>query len=189
VHLAFFLDAQPANLQASEGMFPLPDRAPTLISMDAVVQKVEGLGPGLAVKVIKGFGMVPEFAEGAILFGTRQLSGDLGVAPRAGPLIFRGGAYDSTYALLRVAARSRINLGNSGFSLHVRGAKYFGMPAPGTREDEVFGWSSESGLTWTWSPVPISLNLGYRYEQFRVMDRRQKVSALTFGTGIIFGRR
>ena len=188
-HFAVFLDAQSVNLRAYEGMFLLPNRQPTLISLDATMQKLSGVGPGVGLRLIRGAGKVPEFAEGVVIFGTRRIAGDFGVATRAGPHLFRGGAYDSTYALLRVGGRSRINLGESGFSLHLRGAKYIPMPAPGTTEKEVVGWSAETGLSWTWAPVPVSLNLGYRYEKFRVRDRRQEVSGLTLGTGFLFGRR
>lgn len=190
VHLAVFAEAHSAGLTMSQAGFPLPHAQPTLLSLDATIQRLNKFGPGAGFRIIRGSGKVPEYLEGVVIVGRRQLAADFGFAQRSGPHIFRGGAFDSLYAVARLGARSRINLGATGFSLHARGAKYLPLPEPGTAERQTHGWNTEAGISWTHAgAVPLSLNLGYRYEFFRVMNARQEVSGLTLGTGIVLGRR
>jgi hypothetical protein len=188
-HFALLTDMQRLSIRANEGPFPIPDANPTLISFDATIQRAEGLGLGAAVRVIRGAGRVPKYAEGAVLFGTRFLALDAAIATRYGPHVFLGGSYDSLYNFFRVGARGKVNLGRSGFTLQVRGATYLDVPAPGTVEDDMRGWSTDTWLSWAALGSPVTLNLGYRREQFLVRTWRQETSALVLGTGVVLGRR
>ncbi len=188
-HLAVFAGVQSANLYAAEGAFPLPEMTPTMGSLDVTLMERRGFGLGGGFRVIRGSGKVPEYLEGVAILGTPRMAVDFGLATRNGPHIFRGGAYDSLYAVMRLGGRSRINVGTTPLSLSLRGARYIPLPAPGTDEWDTKGWNAEAGVTWTFDPVPWSINLGYRYDRLEVRDRRQKASGFTIGTGFLFGRR
>jgi len=132
---------------------------------------------------------VPEYAEGAVMFGSRLLAIEGAIATRTGPHVFLGGSYDSLYNFFRVGARGKVNLGRTGFSLQMRGSKYLDIPAPGTVEKDMRGWSTDTWLSWAALGTPITVNLGYRREQFLVRTWRQETSALVLGTGVVLGRR
>lgn len=188
-HLAVRADLQRLTLSATEGPFALPTATPTLFAVDATLQRAEGLGPGVILRVIRGVGPVPHYMEGGLLVGTRRFAVDAAVATRKGPDIFRGGAYDSLFAFVRVGVRTDLALGRTGFAWQARVGHYLDFPAPGTVEKDMRGWSADSWLRWSAPRSPLTLNIGYRTERFLVRDRHQTSSGFALGSGFILGRR
>lgn len=190
VYLVLNLDLHGGRLHTANGAVVAPEEKPGLGSFELALQKARGGGLGIAIRSVGGE-EAAEYAEAAFLMGSRVFALDLGAATRTGFNTFTGGAFDTTYTFARAGFRSRANLGNTDFSVTMRGLYYIGLPTP---EEEALpsdleGWSGETGLSWTWNRFPLTANLGYRIERFRVFAVEQEVSSLYFGGGLLLGRR
>ncbi len=189
VYLVLSLDVHAARLITGESGNG-DQTSPGMGSLDFSIQSARKSGAGLAIRSIGGEDAY-EFTEIAILFGSRRFSVDAGAASRTGYNELTDNLNDTTYRFARVGARSRLNLGNSDFSVTLRGAGYIRIPTP---EEEALpskltGFSLESGLSWTWAKYPVTANLGYRLEKFNVFGVEQETSSLIIGGGILLGRR
>lgn len=166
------------------------ERRKGLGGIDFSIQSTQRAGVGLAMRTLSG----PfDSAELGVLLGTRTLSLDVGAGFRSGWNEATNDFNDTTYTFGRVGFRSRANLGNTDFSVTMRGATYIRIPSAG---DEVLpsglkGFSAETGLAWTvakWR-IPWTLQMGYRIERFTVYGLEEETSSLSFGGGVVFGRR
>jgi hypothetical protein len=189
VYLTLLLDLHSARLISGEGGNG-DETTPGMGSFDFSVQSSRRGGVGLGFRSVGG-AEAYDYAEVALLLGSRSFSVDVGAASRSGYNQLTDNLNDTTYRFARVGARSRVNLGNTDFSVTMRGAGYINIP---TAEDELLpsnlnGFSFESGLSWTWARYPITANLGYRIEKFRVFDVEQETSSLVLGGGLVLGRR
>jgi hypothetical protein len=131
----------------------------------------------------------PAVMEGGVVLGSRKFALDLAYMMRDGFNPVNSQPYDSTYAFARAGFRSRANLGNTGFTVGLRGGYYVGIPGSVDPGADLEGWEGESQLAWTWSRFPLTVLMGYRLERFRVWGIEQETSALTFGGGVALGRR
>lgn len=188
-HFALITDVQRVSISETGGPFDQPQLNPTMWSFDLTLQRGAGIGPGAAARFIRGSGQVPVYAEGALLFGSRRFSADLALATRYGPHLLFGGSYDSLHTFFRVGGRTKVDLGRSGFALQLRASRYYPVPAPGTSEHDLRGWSSDAWLHWAHARTPLTLNIGYRHERFLLRSWRQETSSLVLGSGIVLGRR
>jgi hypothetical protein len=186
------MDVHLPSIRSASGQTLLPEQQSTMISFEGTYQPLKGNGVGVTARLIAGGNNSPQYTELGFLLGSRQLAADLGVAMRRGYDFFSTGIYDSTHTTARIGVRSRVNLGESGFSLQARAGKYIGFPEPRNLPNRAVpqGWNAETGVSWTWpGRIPFTANLGYRIERFRAWNFEQEVSSLTFGTGILLGRR
>lgn len=189
VYLTLMLDLHGARLISGESGNG-DQTTPGMGSLDFSVQSSALGGLGLGLRSVGGTGAY-DFAEVALLLGSRSFSVDIGGASRTGYNQLTDNLNDTTYRFARVGARSRVNLGNTDFSVTMRGAGYINIPTP---EDKLLpsnlsGFSVESGLSWTWARYPLTANLGYRVEQFKVFAVEQRTRSLVFGGGLLLGRR
>lgn len=193
VHAVLLADVHDARVHNATGGVVSPETSAGMVSLDLALQRAEGNGLGLAGRMILGGTAAPSSLDASLLVGSKLFAGELGIGTRNGwdpdeP----AGTFDIAYPIARFGIRSRANLGNSPFSAHLRAARYVGLPG---EEDEDFGpvdltgWSAESGLSWTWQKFPVTANLGYRIERFRVYTHEQEVSSLYLGAGFLLGRR
>ncbi len=188
------VDFHNASIRTADNGTLAAEEKQTLSSLDLTVQRARGGGLGVAVRSIAGDDNAPTYLDVGLLMGSRRLALDLGAAQRTGfdSLGFGGGgAYDSTYTFARAGFRSRANLGNTDFSVQFRALYYIGIPLgdDALPKDNLEGWSGETGLSWTWKRFPLTANLGYRIERFKVFAVEQESSAFTIGGGILLGRR
>lgn len=191
-HFAAMIDVHQPAVRSTDGVVALPEQRPTMISLEGTYQPLSGLGVGVTARIIAFGQNTPQYTEIGFLLGSRRLALDLGGATRRGYSRLGGGGIDTTYAMARFGLRSRLNLGESGFSVHSRASRYLSFPEPRNADFRAVpnGWNAETGVSWTSSGrIPLTANLGYRIERFRVWNREQEVSSLTFGTGILLGRR
>lgn len=191
-HVVAMLDVHFPSVQSTDGTTSLPSERRTMFSAEGTYQPLEGNGVGVTARIIAGGPSSPQYTEIGFLVGSRQLALDLGGATRRGYGRLSGGNIDSTYAMARLGVRSRVNLGDSQFSLLTRVNRYLSFPEPGGADFRAVpnGWSGEAGLSWTWpGRIPFTANLGYRWERFRVWNRDQDVSGLSLGGGLLLGRR
>jgi hypothetical protein len=194
VYFTLMFDINNARLRTSDNLAAPTESEPSLGSFEIALQKAHGGGLGIAARSIAGDDNSPSYVEVALLMGARIFALDLGAAMRTGfdSLGFSGGgAFDSTYIFPRAGFRSRANIGNTDFSVQFRGLYYIGIPLgdDALPKDELEGWSGETGLSWTWKRFPLTANLGYRIERFKVFDVEQESSAFTLGAGLLLGRR
>jgi hypothetical protein len=163
---------------------------PGMASIDFSIQSSKKAGVGLAFRSIAGEEAF-DFAELAVLIGSRAFSFDIGAATRSGYNNFTDDLNDTTYTFARIGARSRVNLGSSDFSMTFRGAGYVKVPTPSEEAlpSDLKGFSLETGLTWTWARYPLAASLGYRIEKFNVFGVEQEASSLVLGGGVLLGRR
>ncbi|MEX2181755.1 MAG: hypothetical protein WD771_06910 [Gemmatimonadaceae bacterium] len=194
VYLMMMFDLHNASVRTSDGGTLQPENKTGLGSLELALQRARGGGLGLAARRIAGGDDAPTYQEVAFLMGSRRFALDLGAAQRTGfdSLTFGGGGdFDSTYTFARAGFRTRANVGNTDFSVQLRALYYIGIPLgdDALPKDELEGWSGETGLSWTWNRFPLTLNLGYRIERFKVFAVEQEVSAFTIGGGLLLGRR
>lgn len=89
----------------------------------------------------------------------------------------------------RAGLRTGLELGLTGFSMHLRANAYVPTRRAALPEDDIEGWDGDTGLTYRHPGLPVSATLGYRLERFRIFGVEQEVSALTFALGFtLFGR-
>ncbi len=187
VYLVLMLESQAARLIAGEN----GSGAKTtdgLGGVDFSIQSSRKAGMGLAVRALSG---PYDFAELGVLLGSRRFALDVGAASRSGYNVVTSQPNDTTYRFAKVGIRSRANLGNTDFSVSLRGAGYVRIPTPEEKlvPSGLEGFNAETGLAWTWSRFPLTVNLGYRIERFTVFGVETETSALTLGGGILLGRR
>jgi hypothetical protein len=193
IHAVLLADVHDARVRSALGAVVAPETSSGMVSLDLALQRAEGNGIGFAGRMILGGTAAPSSLDASMLVGSKLFAGELGIGSRGGwEPDDDVGTFDLAYPIARFGIRSRANLGNSPFSAHLRAARYVGLP---TEEDEDFGalnltgWSAESGLSWTWQKFPVTANLGYRIERFRVYTHEQEVSSLYLGAGFLLGRR
>jgi hypothetical protein len=191
-HIAAMIDLHMPSIRSAAGQTLLPEQQSSMVSIEGTYLPLSGNGVGVTARIIVGGNNTPQYTELGFLVGSRQIALDLGVATRRGFNTFTTGIYDSTHTTARLGLRSRLNLGESGFSLQSRAGRYIGFPEPRGLPNRAVpqGWNAETGVSWTWpGRIPFTANLGYRIERFRAWNLEQEVSSLTFGTGLLFGRR
>lgn len=194
VYLTLNYDLHGARLRTATGGVDGGEEEIGMGSLEFSMQKSTGRGLGLAFRTIGGGTDGPEYVEAAVLMGSRRLAFDLGAATRTGYDalgLAGGGAYDTMYIFPRAGFRSRANLGNTDFSVTLRGLYYIGLPPldDNLPDGKLEGWSGETGLSWTWKRFPLTVNMGYRIERFQVFDREQETSSFVLGGGLLLGRR
>lgn len=193
VHAVLMADVHDARVHTALGSVVEPEVSAPLLSLDGSVLRLQGIGPGVAGRVVAGGSGAPALVQLGALFGSKQIALEAGVGSRTAldPDDARKG-YRSTYPMGYLGLRSRVSLGASPFSVHFRGARYL---ATSSEEDSNLGaaapegWNAETGVSWTSRSIPFSLNLGYRIERFRHFTTEQEVSSLAVGAGLILGRR
>jgi hypothetical protein len=191
VHLVLMGEMHRTQLRTSVGGGAPSDESVAMTSLDFQLQPARSGGLGIAGRLMSGGDDVPTHWEGSLLLGARRFALDLGYAVRSGYDPAGGGLFDTTYAFGKGGFRARANLGNTDFSMKLRGAYYVEIPTadePATPA-ELEGWEGETGLAWTWNRFPLTVTLGYRIERFKVFDREQEVSSLVLGGGLLLGRR
>lgn len=193
VHVVLMADIHDARIRSASGATVQPEASTALLSLDVALQRLQGVGPGFAARVVSGGEGAPAVGQLGALFGSRRIAVEAGVGSRTAldPDDPDGG-YDSTYPLAYLGLRSRVNLGASPFSVQFRGARYLGLSddedsSLGAASPE--GWNAETGVTWTSRTIPFSVNLGYRIERFRHFTTEQEISSLALGAGLLLGRR
>ena len=194
VYMPLMVDLHSARVRSAEAPIDQGEDEASMMSIDWALQRSTGGGLGLAFRTIGGDDVSPDYMEAAFLMGSRKFALDLGAATRTGfdSLGFNGGGpFDSTYIFARGGFRSRANLGNTDFSVQLRALYYVGLPVVSDLlgDPKLKGWSGETGLSYTWKVFPLTVNLGYRIERFKVWKRDQEISSLTFGGGLLLGRR
>ena len=187
VHFLLFGYTQSAEIRTTDGVITA-DESMSLSGVEFLLTPRNG-GIGLHGRMLSSDG--PALLEGGLLIGSRRFSLDLAYVMRDGfnpdsPIPVN---FDSTYAFARGGFRSRANLGNTGFTVGIRGGYYVGIPSDEDPGPELEGWEGESQLAWSWSKFPLTVLMGYRIERFKVWGIEQETSALTFGGGVAFGRR
>lgn len=185
VHFLLFGYTQSAEVRNTNGV-TTSDESGSLSGVEFLLTPRNG-GIGLHGRMLTSDG--PAITEGGIVIGSRRFSLDLAYMMRNGFNPVNSLPYDSTYAFARGGFRSRANLGNTGFTLGVRGGYYVGIPSDQDPGPELEGWEGETQLAWSWSRFPLTVLMGYRIERFMVWGREQEVSALSLGGGVAFGRR
>jgi hypothetical protein len=193
IHAVLLADVHDARVHSALGGVVAPATTAGMVSLDLAMQRAEGNGIGFAGRMILGGSAAPSSLDASMLVGSKLFAGELGIGTRNGWDPDEAvGTFDIAYPIARFGVRSRANLGNSPFSAHLRAARYVGLPGE-TDEDfgplDLTGWSAESGLSWTWQKFPVTANLGYRIERFRVYTHEQEVSSLYLGAGFLLGRR
>lgn len=193
VYMVLAVEMHGARLITGEGG-SAAETEPGMASIDFSIQSSRNPGVGLALRSISGKAAY-DFAELAMLIGSRAFSLDIGAAQRSGYNYFTDELNDTTYTFARVGARTRMNLGTSDFSMTFRGARYMKIPTrsegtvPSSFSSDLAGFSVETGLTWTWARYPLAASLGYRIEKFNVFGVEQETSSLVLGGGVLLGRR
>ncbi len=100
-----------------------------------------------------------------------------------------GLAHDRMADFARAGLRAGIDLGVTGFAMHLRANAYVPTRESTVLDDDMEGWDGETGLTYGHPGLPVTATLGYRIERFRIFGVEQEVSALTFALGFtLFGR-
>lgn len=191
-HIAGMMDVHLASIRSAAGQTLLPEQQLTMLSFEGTYQPLAGNGVGVTARLITGGRSSPQYTELGFLAGSRRLALDLGFAMRRGFDIRTSGVFDSTHTMARFGLRSRVNLGESGFSLQSRAGRYLSFPEPRNAPNRAVphGWNAETGVSWTHpGRIPFTGNLGYRIERFRAWNFEEEISSLTIGGGILLGRR
>lgn len=193
VHVAVMADGHDARIRTATGGVAANEESLGLLSLDLTVQPATGTGLGFAARAVGGGEAAPNLTELGILVGSRKLAVDLGLGSRASfdpddP----DDPYDVPYPIARLGIRSRMDLGQSPFSVQFRAARHIGIG--GDADDDLGspragGWNAETALSYTARRFPVTGNLGYRIERFEVFNRDQEVTSLYLGVGFLFGRR
>jgi hypothetical protein len=193
IYFTLMFDSHAALMRTATGGVLAPEEEPKFSSLEISLQRANGRGLGIAARAISS-AEAYEYSEVALLMGSRRFALDLGVASRTGydsVGLSGGGAYDTLHIFPRAGFRSRANLGGTDFSAQFRALYYVGLPSldDAIPNANLEGWSAETGLSWTWNKFPLTANLGYRIERFKVYDREMETSSLVLGAGIMLGRR
>lgn len=193
VHVALMADAHDSRIRTATAGVAANEEAVGLVSLDLTVQPAEGNGLGFAARAIGGGESAPNLTELGVLVGSRRLAVDVGIGTRSAfdpddP----DDPYEVPYPIARLGIRSRMDLGQSPFSVHFRAARHIGIG--GEADDDLGspragGWNAETALSYTARRFPVTGNLGYRIERFEVFNRDQEVTSLYVGVGVLFGRR
>lgn len=195
VHASFSAEIHDARTLMDSTANPLsPAASSALLSLDFALQPVAGNGLGVAGRLI-GLGEdAPGFAEGSLLLGSRRFAVDLGIGSRTGPDPDKPdeNPFKVDFRFAKIGVRSRLNLGQSPFSVQFRAARHIGI----TNEvdsnfgaPDALGWAGETSIGWTRPGSPFTASLGYRIDRFESYRIEQEMSALTVGVGMVFGRR
>ncbi|MBX3173021.1 MAG: hypothetical protein KF709_01285 [Gemmatimonadaceae bacterium] len=177
------------NSIRGSGFFETPTYKGAMVGVEGSIQPLHGRGLGVGGRVISAGQSTPAYSDIELLLGQRELAVGLGLGYRQGLDLTNHRAYDSTFAFFSPSIRSRVNLGDGGFSLASRLVRYFGLPESRTPKPQLWGWHIEESLAWTASRLPITAMVGFRHEQFRVYREKHTLNSLVIGGGIIFGRK
>lgn len=186
VHFLLFGYTQSANVHTNDGGVT-SESSGSLAGVEFLLTPRNG-GVGLHGRMLSS-DPGPAITEGGLVIGSRRFSIDAAYVMRNGYNPVNSLPYDSTYAFARGGFRSRANLGNTGFTLGLRGGYYVGIPSDQDPGPELEGWEGETQLAWSWSKFPLTLMMAYRIETFTVWGYEEEVSALSIGGGLAFGRR
>jgi hypothetical protein len=99
---------------------------------------------------------------------------------------------DSTILFTRAGARSTVQIGGTGVSISVSGAKTFQGDFSHSRSDKTRrpdGWEGESDIYYTAPRVPVFVQLGYRADYFKYQGRAEHMNGVVFGIGLWLGGR
>lgn len=186
VHFLLFGYTQSANVHTNDGG-TTSESSGSLAGVEFLLTPRFG-GFGLHGRMLSS-DPGPAIMEGGLVIGSRRFSIDLAYVMRNGYNPDNSLPFDSTYAFARGGFRSRANLGNTGFTLGLRGGYYVEIPSDQDPGPELKGWEGETQLAWSWSRFPLTVMMAYRIETFDVWGYEQEVSALSIGGGLAFGRR
>ena len=181
VHFLLFGYTQSAEIRTTNGV-TTSDESGSISGFEFLLSPRNG-GFGLHGRMLTSDGG-PNVMEGGLLIGSRRFSIDLAYMMRDGfnPDLASPN-YDSTYAFARGGFRSRANLGNTGFTVGIRGGYYIGIPSdedPGTGTRGVGrGESARLELV----EVPADRADGLPDRAVQGLGIEQETSALTFGGG------
>lgn len=195
VHASFNAEIHDARTYMDSTGVIAPAASSAMISLDAALQPVEKNGIGVAARLIGGGEEAPGFIEGSLLLGSRRFAVDVGLGSRTGvdPDKPDEKPYDLSYRFAKIGVRSRLNLGQSPFSVQLRAARHVGIGANEFDSNfgapDALGWAGETSLSWTRPGSPFTASVGYRIERFEAYRIEQESSALTLGVGLLFGRR
>ena len=194
VHASFSAELHDARTFMDSTDVVAPAKSGALLSLDLALQPVESNGIGVAGRVIGLSDAGPGFIEGSVLLGSRAFAFDLGIGSRTGPEPDKPDEkpYELAFRFAKIGVRSRLNLGQSPFSVQFRAARHVGL----TNEvdsnfgaPDALGWAGETSLSWTRPGSPFTASVGYRIDRFESYRIEQETSALTVGVGVLFGRR
>jgi len=196
VHASFSAEIHDARTSVDSTSNPVSPAASTaVLSLDFALQPVQGNGIGVAGRLIGLGENAPGFAEGSLLLGSRRFAVDLGIGSRTGadPDKPDENPYDLAFRFAKIGVRSRLNLGQSPFSVQFRAARHVGIGANEVDSNfgapDALGWAGETQLSWTRIGSPFTASVGYRIDRFEAYRIEQEMSALTVGVGMVFGRR
>ena len=181
--------AQQARVYTSLGALIPPSRDVALVGAELGVPT--GV-PGLRVRarMLRGTrGDDLESLDAGIVYWIGPVGIEGAWAQRASYSPRTGLAHDRMTDFARAGLRAGVDLGVSGFALHLRAHAYVPTHQPAGLDDDMEGWDGETGLTYGHPGLPVTATLGYRIERFRIFGVEQEVSALTFALGFtLFGR-
>ena len=195
VHASFSAEIHDARTYMDSTGVIAPAASSAMISLDFALQPVEKNGIGVAGRLIGGGEEAPGFVEGSVLLGSRRFALDLGLGSRTGvdPDNPDENPYELSYPFAKIGVRSRLNLGQSPFSVQLRAARHVGIGANEFDSNfgapDALGWAGETAVSWTRPGSPFTASVGYRIERFEAYRIEQEMSALTLGVGLVFGRR
>lgn len=188
VYLVAMLEAHNARIVTNGSGGTDGEATDGLGSLDLSIQSARKTGVGLALRTIGG---PYDYAELALLLGSRAFAFDVGAASRTGYNELTDEPNDTTYRFARIGFRSRANLGASDLSLTMRILGYVNIPTPEEEAlpSELSGFSAETGIAWTRSKwgVPWTVQLGYRVESFTVFGVEAVTSSVSLGGGVVIG--
>lgn len=165
---------------------PVPERAVSLRGVDlAWLPARVGFGAHARIAQSSLGSADLSMAELGLSLGGGAFSVEGTVGQRAGYSPTSGLMHDQSYPYARAGVRSQRFLGNTRFSVSLRGGVLFGV---GEAEAEpVEGWEGETQVSWTAPRIPLRAMVGYRIERFAVAGVEQEVSALLIGFGVVRG--
>lgn len=181
--------AQQARVRTALGTLMTPER--NVSQVGAELGLPTGL-PGLRVRarLLRGTrGDDLEALDAGLLYWIGPVALEGAWTQRASYSPSTGLAHDRMTDFARAGLRTGLDLGLTGFSLHLRANAYIPTRRAAVPDDDIEGWDGESGLTYRPRSLPVSATVGYRIERFRIFGVEQEVSALTFALGFtLFGR-
>ncbi|HEX6575950.1 MAG TPA: hypothetical protein VF042_13360, partial [Gemmatimonadaceae bacterium] len=162
--------------------------------LDASVKGIEayigakGGGMGIGGRIMNGtYGTVDFTQREARLFVGEnwfRLEGAYGERSLSGT--------DSTVLFIRAGARSIVQIGGTGVSISISGAKTFQGDFSHSRSETTRkpdGWEGESSVMYTAPKIPVYVQLGYRADYFKYRGRAEHMNGVVFGMGIWLGGR
>ena len=148
----------------------------------------KGGGVGLGGRILNGTYGTDDFTqrEARLFVGENwfRLEGAYGERSLVGT--------DSTVLFIRAGARSIVQVGGTGVSISISGAKTFQGDFSHSRSDgsrKPDGWEGESSVFYTAPKIPIYVQLGYRADYFKFQGRAEHMNGIVFGMGIWLGGR